>query len=175
MAFRHAMVFCSWSASLEGAFQWQVAANAVVSCTRTGVLPKVRTGADWRTNGANCAKPSIGLVRERRWPIVLRPWWITGIIVFLIDKRPYVRFHAAQSIVVFAGLHIINIILGVLFGARLMMGGGGAFGLGEALHSLMPGRVRPVDSANGESLSGRKSSGAGGRRNCAESRWKVGS
>ena len=63
--------------------------------------------------------------------------WITGIIFFLIDKRPYVRFHAAQSIVVFAGLHIINIILGVLFGARLMMGGGGAFGLGEALYSLI--------------------------------------
>ena len=30
--------------------------------------------------------------------------WVTGIIFFLIDKRPYVRFHAAQSIVVFGGL-----------------------------------------------------------------------
>ena len=29
--------------------------------------------------------------------------WVTGIIFFLIDKRPFVRFHAAQSIVVFAG------------------------------------------------------------------------
>ena len=34
--------------------------------------------------------------------------WVTGIIFFLIDKRPYVRFHAAQSIVVFGGLHILN-------------------------------------------------------------------
>jgi hypothetical protein len=29
--------------------------------------------------------------------------WLTGIIFFLIDKRPYVRFHAAQSIVMFGG------------------------------------------------------------------------
>ena len=28
--------------------------------------------------------------------------WITGIIFFLIDKRPFVKFHAAQSIVVLA-------------------------------------------------------------------------
>ena len=34
--------------------------------------------------------------------------WITGIIFFLIDKRPFVRFHAAQSIVVFGGLHMIE-------------------------------------------------------------------
>jgi len=37
--------------------------------------------------------------------------WLTGIIFFLIDKRPFVRFHAAQSIVVFGGLMIIRIVL----------------------------------------------------------------
>ena len=30
--------------------------------------------------------------------------WITGIIFFVIDQRPYVRFHAMQSIVTFGGL-----------------------------------------------------------------------
>ena len=63
--------------------------------------------------------------------------WVTGIVFFLIDKRPYVRFHAAQSIVVFGGLHIINVIIGIMFGARLMMGGMSAFGLGAALYSLI--------------------------------------
>jgi uncharacterized membrane protein len=63
--------------------------------------------------------------------------WVTGIIFFLIDKRPYVRFHAAQSMVVFGGLHIINIIIGILFGARVMMGGWGTFGVGAALYSLV--------------------------------------
>jgi uncharacterized membrane protein len=37
--------------------------------------------------------------------------WLTGIIFLLVDKRPFVRFHAAQSIVVFGGLTIIHFIL----------------------------------------------------------------
>jgi uncharacterized membrane protein len=64
--------------------------------------------------------------------------WVTGIIFFLIDKRPFVRFHAAQSMVLFGGLHILNIIVGIAFGAGfMMMGGWGAFGLGWALYSLI--------------------------------------
>jgi len=64
--------------------------------------------------------------------------WVTGIIFFLIDKRPFVRFHAAQSIVVFGGLHVINIIVGIVFGAGMMMRGGfGAFGMGAALYGLI--------------------------------------
>ncbi len=42
--------------------------------------------------------------------------WITGIIFFLIDGRPMVRFHAAQSIVTFGGLHIVRMVLDVPFG-----------------------------------------------------------
>ena len=64
--------------------------------------------------------------------------WLTGIIFFLIDKRPFVRFHAAQSIVVFGGLHVISIVLGIIFGGGfMMMGRWGAFGLGWALYSLI--------------------------------------
>ena len=66
--------------------------------------------------------------------------WLTGIIFFLIDKRPFVKFHAAQSIVVFGGLHVINIGLGIIFGAGMMMrgfGGFGAFGMGAALYGLI--------------------------------------
>jgi uncharacterized membrane protein len=44
--------------------------------------------------------------------------WLTGIVFLLIDKRPFVRFHAAQSIVVFGALHIIRLVLafGILGG-----------------------------------------------------------
>jgi uncharacterized membrane protein len=64
--------------------------------------------------------------------------WVTGIIFFLIDKRPFVRFHAAQSIVVFGGLHIINIFVTIIFGAGMMMRGGfGTFGIGGVLYSLI--------------------------------------
>ncbi len=37
--------------------------------------------------------------------------WITGLIFLLIDKRPFVRFHAAQSLIAFGALQIISIIL----------------------------------------------------------------
>ena len=36
--------------------------------------------------------------------------WLTGIIFLLIDKRPFVRFHAAQSIVVFGFLFILRLL-----------------------------------------------------------------
>jgi uncharacterized membrane protein len=50
--------------------------------------------------------------------------WVTGIIFLLIDKRPFVKFHAAQSIVVFGGLTILRIGLG------MMLATGGLFGFG---------------------------------------------
>lgn len=41
--------------------------------------------------------------------------WLTGLIFLLIDKRPFVRFHAAQSLVTFGILNIIGITLGMAF------------------------------------------------------------
>src|SRR5271165_1782830 len=41
--------------------------------------------------------------------------WLTGIIFLLIDKRPFVRFHAAQSIVVFGALSILHFVLSFAF------------------------------------------------------------
>lgn len=42
--------------------------------------------------------------------------WVTGIIFLLIDKRPFVKFHAAQSIVVFGGLTVLRIAVSFLSG-----------------------------------------------------------
>jgi uncharacterized membrane protein len=56
--------------------------------------------------------------------------WITGLIFFLIDKRPFVRFHAAQSMVTFGALHVLSILLGLFLGASMFVGGAGGFGLG---------------------------------------------
>lgn len=62
--------------------------------------------------------------------------WLTGLIFLLIDKRPFVRFHAAQSLVTFGGLHIILIVLGVIFGAGWWFYGGG-FGVGALLFVIV--------------------------------------
>jgi uncharacterized membrane protein len=60
--------------------------------------------------------------------------WITGLIFYLIDKRPYVRFHAAQSIVVFGALHILVFVLG-MFSVYSFFSGG--FTIGWTLHMLV--------------------------------------
>jgi len=43
--------------------------------------------------------------------------WVTGIVFLLIDKRPFVRFHAAQSIVVFGFLSLLRLVLAVALGS----------------------------------------------------------
>ena len=66
--------------------------------------------------------------------------WITGLIFLIIDKRPYVRFHAAQSVVVFLGLHVLRGVLGQIFGIGWWFGGvgyWGAFTLGMFLLNLL--------------------------------------
>lgn len=63
--------------------------------------------------------------------------WLTGIIFYLIDSRPYVRFHAAQSIVTFGGLHIIRVVVGMVFGVGWGFGHFAGFGLGLMLISLI--------------------------------------
>ncbi|ETA67425.1 putative membrane protein [Methanolobus tindarius DSM 2278] len=41
--------------------------------------------------------------------------WISGIILLVIEKEnKFVRFHAAQSVVLYLGLFILNFILGFL-------------------------------------------------------------
>lgn len=65
--------------------------------------------------------------------------WITGLIMYFVDKRPYVRFHAAQSIVTFGGLHIIEIAFGMFFGFSMFGGFSGfvGFGLGTVIYMLI--------------------------------------
>lgn len=66
--------------------------------------------------------------------------WVTGLIFLLIDKRPFVRFHAAQSLILFGGLHIISIILATAFlGGNFFRGSfsWSTFSFWAAIHSLV--------------------------------------
>ncbi|MGD0842669.1 MAG: zinc-ribbon domain-containing protein [Candidatus Acidiferrales bacterium] len=56
--------------------------------------------------------------------------WVTGIIFLIIDKRPSVRFNAAQSIVVFGALQILSILIGIVTGGSMFFGGFGGWGWG---------------------------------------------
>ena len=70
---------------------------------------------------APAASPTEGLQENVAGLLCYVLGFITGIIFLLIDKRPFVKFHAAQSIVVFGGLFIRRLGLGFMGG---MMGGG---------------------------------------------------
>ena len=63
--------------------------------------------------------------------------WITGLIFFMIDKRPAVRFHAAQSIVVFGGLNLAYIILTNILVRGFWAPGLGFFSLGRLVSSAV--------------------------------------
>jgi uncharacterized membrane protein len=63
--------------------------------------------------------------------------WVTGLIFFFIDKRSFVQFHAKQSIVIFGGLQLIGVVVGMSFGLSLMTGGWTGFSLGFALYHLL--------------------------------------
>jgi uncharacterized membrane protein len=52
--------------------------------------------------------------------------WVSGLVFLLVDRRPFVRYHAAQSAVVIATLSGILLVLGDFFLAALLPGAGAA-------------------------------------------------
>ena len=80
------------------------------------------------------AATSEGLAENLAGLLCYLAGWITGIVFLLIDKRPWVRFQAAQSIAVFGGLTIVQIALSVMSST---IGGLLGFGLMSMLGLLV--------------------------------------
>jgi uncharacterized membrane protein len=74
---------------------------------------------------APAASPTEGLQENVAGLLCYLLGWVTGLVFLLIDKRPWVKFHAAQSIVVFGGLTVLRIALAFMGGIF-----GGFFGWG---------------------------------------------
>jgi uncharacterized membrane protein len=70
------------------------------------------------------ASPTEGLQENVAGLLCYILGWLTGIIFLLIDKRPFVKFHAAQSIVVFGGLSVIRLALIFMHGTMGLIGWG---------------------------------------------------
>jgi uncharacterized membrane protein len=83
--------------------------------------------------GAAPAASSEGLAENVAGLLCYVLGWVTGIIFLLIDKRPFVRFHAAQSIVVFGALTILKIGFGIVMGVGGIVG----FGLWAMIAMLL--------------------------------------
>jgi uncharacterized membrane protein len=65
---------------------------------------------------------STGLSSRVAAPLAYAGWWITGVIMWLIERRdPYVRFHAAQSIAAFGLVAALIAAFGMLAVVSLSM------------------------------------------------------
>jgi len=49
-------------------------------------------------------------------------WWITGLVFFITDKRPFVRFHAAQAMVTFGAICVLYVLLAIFASVTLAIG-----------------------------------------------------
>ena len=87
-----------------------------------GYCPQCGAPAGGTAVMPHAAAPAVGGLKENVAGLLCYLLgWLTGIIFFLIDKRPAVRFHAAQSIVVFGSLSILRIILSFgLYGSHMV-------------------------------------------------------
>jgi uncharacterized membrane protein len=63
--------------------------------------------------------------------------WISGLVFFFGDRRPEVRFHAAQSILTFGILHVLSWFVLFGTGASIFTLGLVGFGRGFFLHRLL--------------------------------------
>src|ERR1700731_4414223 len=65
--------------------------------------------------GTVAASPTAGMDENVAGLLCYILGLITGLIFFLIDKRPFVRFHAIQSIALHVAVIVIYIVIGFLF------------------------------------------------------------
>ena len=91
-----------------------------------------KCGANQSAATVSAAPSSDGLAENVAGLLCYSVGWVTGIIFLLIDKRPFVKFHAAQSIVVFGALTVLRIGVGMIIGFGLL-----GFGLWVAISMLI--------------------------------------
>ena len=111
------MAFCSGCGS--------EVADGTAFCKKCGKPVAAASSAPAHTHnpGNSGAAGTSGLAENVAGALCYSLWWVTGLIFLFTDKRPSVRFHAAQSIAVFGGISIIYIIIGQAFAASIFMGG----------------------------------------------------
>ena len=71
------------------------------------------------------AETKIGLPRNTTAALSYVLGWLTGIVVLLLEKDPFVRFHAMQSVVTFGFLTILAIVpfIGLVLSPLIMIVG----------------------------------------------------
>jgi uncharacterized membrane protein len=90
------------------------------------------------SNPGSNAPATAGLAENVAGALCYLLGWVTGLIFLLIDKRPSVRFHAAQSIIVFGVFQILFIIIAQAFAGYIVLGRNGfGWSFGYTLYNLI--------------------------------------
>jgi uncharacterized membrane protein len=90
------------------------------------------------SNPGSGAPATAGLAENVAGALCYLLGWVTGLIFLLIDKRPSVRFHAAQSIVIFGVFQILFIIIAEAFSSYIVLGRAGfGWSFGYAFYNLI--------------------------------------
>jgi uncharacterized membrane protein len=77
------------------------------------------------TNGEDSEATSTGVDPRLSSLLCYAAWWMSGLIFLFIEQRHrQVRFHAAQSLILFGGLSALIAALSFLSVAMLMISGG---------------------------------------------------
>jgi uncharacterized membrane protein len=107
------MAFCSaCGAEVSGA----------AFCPKCGAAQGGAAQGSVATTTAPAASPTAGMEENVAGLLSYILGWITGLIFFLIDKRPFVRFHAAQSILLNIALFVVYFAIAIGFGVFRMIG-----------------------------------------------------
>ncbi|MBV9885883.1 MAG: DUF4870 domain-containing protein [Acidobacteria bacterium] len=99
------MAFCSACGSEVG---------GAAFCPKCGAAQGAAASAP--AGGAAVAPATSGMEENVAGLLCYILGWVTGLIFFLIDKRPFVKFHAAQSIALSIALIVVYIAVGFVFG-----------------------------------------------------------
>jgi uncharacterized membrane protein len=63
--------------------------------------------------------------------------WVGGLVFLFFDPRPFVRYHAAQSVVVFGTLNVLLLVLGGFFLGTVLPHAGGVLLLVQRMVELV--------------------------------------
>lgn len=86
-------------------------ADIPASGTAGATGPRQAAGAGWETPAVGT---QTGLQRNVAGLLCYVLGWLTGIIFYLVEKDPFVRFHAMQSILTFGGVSAVYIVISIL-------------------------------------------------------------
>ena len=123
-------------------------------CPKCGANQSVRGPP--RAAAAPAASPTEGLQENVAGLLCYAPvvGWIIALVLFLIDKRRFVKFHAVQALGVIVALIVVYIALGIFMGMLHVMH---IFFLGPLAVSIaLAGKFSAVDLPDVQGLSERK-------------------